>query len=183
MFRGAGNSNPSYFTVFQNKLYFSAVGKLYCYDGTNAPAAVQRNTGGDTEVSSYTNFKVFNNKLYFGGGTSGLYDLWVYDGTNPSSLVTDINTTGNADPRYFEVYNNKLYFSAVTRAAGGELWVYDGVNPATQVADIYPGILGSDPVYMRLYSTANCTSLQKRQPVELNYMCMTGLVLLQWYMI
>lgn len=149
---GMGNSSPAYFTIFQNKLYFSAVGKLYCYDGVNAPAPIARASGGDTEVSSYTNFKVFNNKLYFGGGTSGLYDLWVYDGTNPASLVTDINTTGNADPRFFEVYNNKLYFSAMTSASGNELWLYDGTNSATQVADINPGSNSSDPTYMTSYN-------------------------------
>lgn len=145
---GMGNSSPAFFTVFQSKLYFSAVGKLYCYDGVNAPAPIARSSGGDTEVSSYTNFQVFNNKLYFAGGAPGVYDLWMYDGTNPASLVTDINTTGNADPRFLEVCNNKLYFSATTSASGNELWVYDGTNPATQVADINPGSANSDPVYL-----------------------------------
>lgn len=149
---GAGNSSPAYFTIFQNKLYFSAVGKLYCYDGVNAPAPIARFAGGDTEVSSYTNFKVYNNKLYFGGGDPGVYDLWMYDGTNPASLVTDVNTSGNADPRFFEVCNNKLYFSATTSASGNELWVYDGTNAATQAADINPGSAGSDPTFLTDYN-------------------------------
>lgn len=149
---GMGNSSPAYFAIFQSKLYFSAVGKLYCYDGVNAPAPIARSTGGDTEVSSYTNFKVYNNKLYFGGGTPGLYDLWMYDGTNPASLVTDINTSGNADPRFFEVFNNKLYFSASTSASGNELWVYDGINPSTQAADINSGNADSDPIFLTAYN-------------------------------
>ena len=75
---------------------------------------------------------VFNSKLYISAYKESYgVELWVWDGTNPPSLVADIYP-GELDSGVSEliVYNNKLYFMADDgNSSGTELWVYDGVNP------------------------------------------------------
>ena len=89
----------------------------------------------------------FNEKYYFtaNDGLNG-YELWVYDGTNPASIVQDIYPGSNSGfPYSFAVANGKLYFRADDGINGYELWVYDGTNPASMVTDIYAGVSGSYP--------------------------------------
>jgi ELWxxDGT repeat protein len=89
----------------------------------------------------------FNEKYYFtaNDGLNG-YELWVYDGTNPASIVQDIYPGSNSGfPYSFAVANGKLYFRADDGINGSELWVYDGTNPASMVTDIYAGVSGSYP--------------------------------------
>ena len=71
-------------------------------------------------------------------------ELWVYDGTNPATMVADIyGGVNSGSPRFFNVLNNKLYFAASSAASGNELWVYDGTNPPSLAADINAGAGGS----------------------------------------
>ena len=84
---------------------------------------------------------VLNGKYYFPASdpVNG-FELRVYDGTNPPSLVQDI-ASGSASSFYSApiVYNAKLYFNATDGTNGYELWVYDaGTGLATIVQNIHP---------------------------------------------
>lgn len=162
-----GASSPSYLTVFNSKLYFSANDgihgfELWVYDGVNPPTmvadinpdkfVVHEDPRGGTLIygCSYpVDLTVFNSKLYFSAddGTTGR-ELWVYDGINPPSMVADINPSGySSNPSWLTVFNSKLFFTSAGTNINNEqeLWVYDGIDPSTLVADILPGQYGSDP--------------------------------------
>ena len=84
---------------------------------------------------------VLNGKYYFTAydPVNG-FELRVYDGTNPPSLVQDI-ATGTTWGSYSVpiVFNDKLYFNATDGTNGNELWVYDdGTGSATMVQNIHP---------------------------------------------
>ena len=97
---------------------------------------------------------VLNGKYYFTAydPVNG-FELRVYDGTNPPSLVQDI-ATGTTWGSYSVpiVFNDKLYFNATDGTNGNELWVYDdGTGLATMVQDIRVGIGGSQPQYLTVF--------------------------------
>ena len=126
-----GNSNPSYFTVFNNALYFSANGndgagtELWRYDGTNPGRVAYINPGaGDSGPTFLT---VFNNALYFSAtGDSAGTELWKYDGTTVKR-VSDLNTAGNSSPAFLTVFDNALFFQANGGdGTGVELWKFKG---------------------------------------------------------
>jgi len=99
-----------------------------------------------------SNFKVYNNKLYFSAndGTNGT-ELWV---TDPNSLVVsqiDIFSGGastlnpnSSSPTNLTTVAGKLYFSA-TGPNGEELYSIDSTGLPTQVVDINPGAGSSEP--------------------------------------
>ena len=112
------------------------------------------NTDGSGYPSFPANFTEFNGKLYFeaDNGTSGR-ELFVYDGSNPPSLVDDIRSgTGGSIPKYLTVFNGKLYFQANNGVNGVELYVYDGSNLPSLVADIFSGSVGSTPKYLTVFN-------------------------------
>lgn len=89
--------------------------------------------------SSPENLAVYRSTLYFeaNDGTNG-DDLWKYDGTT-STLVADINASGDSDVDNHVVFNNALYFVTESDTYGDEFWVYDGVNPPSMVTDLNEG--------------------------------------------
>lgn len=90
---------------------------------------------------------VFNNKLYFAGGTI-TKRLYEYDGTNEP---TQISACSN--PNGFCIWDNKLYFSGNLYPNGQELMVYDGTNAPSTVADIVTTSQnGSNPAYLTVYN-------------------------------
>ncbi len=115
-----------------------------------------------TGVNSLTspgisNFKVYNNKLYFSAsnGTDGT-ELWV---TDPNSLTVSqieifsgeasLSNPNSSSPENLTTVAGKLYFSA-TGLGGRELYSIDSISPGstglpTQVFDINPGVGSSDP--------------------------------------
>ncbi|MFK8005657.1 MAG: T9SS type A sorting domain-containing protein [Saprospiraceae bacterium] len=142
---GSLSSNPSNFTEFDGKLYFSATdgsnGKeLWVYDGVNTTSMVADIRSGGS--SSSPSFLVeFNGELFFvaNNGTNG-NELWSYDGSNSPALVADIMVgAGSSNPSDLTVFNGKLYFEALDFTNGYALWSYDGVNPPSMVADIHTG--------------------------------------------
>ncbi len=162
------SSYPKDFTVFGDKLFFSAEdatigGELFYYDGsttTGIDIYSGSSTSGDPNSSWPYSSAVFNDTLYFraNDGTNG-DELWGYDTATGARLIKDIApgtyTSGSStyqnssSPYELTVFNNKLYFSAtdgynVTGTAGQELWYYDG-NDAGRVADIRAGSNGSSP--------------------------------------
>ena len=162
------SSYPQNFTVFDDKLFFSAddgtIGsELFYYDGSTATGIdiyTGSSTSGNPNSSWPYSFAVLNDTLYFKAddGTNGS-ELWGYDTASGARLIKDIApgtyTSGSStypngsSPHGLTVFNNKLYFSAtdgwnVSGTAGEELWYYDG-NDAGRVADIRAGSNGSSP--------------------------------------
>ncbi|MFK7776289.1 MAG: T9SS type A sorting domain-containing protein [Saprospiraceae bacterium] len=142
---GSLSSNPSNFTEFDGKLYFSATdgsnGKeLWVYDGVSTTSMVVDIRSGSSS-SNPSGFVEFNGELYFvaNNGTNG-NELWSYDGVTSPSLVADlIAGSGSSNPSDLTVFNGKLYFEALDFTNGFALWSYDGINPPSMVADIHTG--------------------------------------------
>ncbi|MBA4192304.1 MAG: hypothetical protein C0467_30405, partial [Planctomycetaceae bacterium] len=88
-----------------------------------------------------TNLTNVNGTLFFSASdvTNGR-ELWRSDGTAAGTvLVTDVNTSGNADPTNLTNVNGTLFFRA-NGANGQELWSSDGTAAGTVlVTDIRPG--------------------------------------------
>jgi ELWxxDGT repeat protein len=112
------------------------------------------NAGGNSDPSAIT---VFNNKMYFAAddGVNGR-ELWVYDGTNAPTMLTNLNA-GSASSFIATlgstaVLNGVLYFSANNGTNGKELFKYDGVNAPQLVADIETGSASSSPVALYPYN-------------------------------
>lgn len=97
----------------------------------------------------------FGTRLCF-YATDGMHgcELWSHDGTQPPSLVADLQPgsggAGLLSNPYLQnaVMGGKLYFTASTPATGNELFVYDGTNPPALAADLNPGAASADPRYL-----------------------------------
>ncbi len=151
----SANAAPTAFYVYNNKLYFSAIGtegkELWISDGTENGTYLLKdiNASGD----SYPNkFYAYNGKIYFAAtdGVNGT-ELWVTDGTTDGTkLFKDIAIgTESSVPGAFAELNGKLYFSASDLTDGTntdlQLWETDGTESGTKkVTDINPD--GDDKV-------------------------------------
>jgi len=140
-------SDPSYFTVYNQKLYFSAYNKgtgreIYEYNYQTDTTRLVADINPGSASSSPWNFKVYNNKLYFSAfnevnGT----ELYEYnDITGTTLLVDDINEGANSSrPINLTLYQNKLYFFAYNETIGSALYKYDdSTGKINLVADINP---------------------------------------------
>jgi ELWxxDGT repeat protein len=156
------SSNPDNFTLFKNKLYFTADDSvngtgIWVTDGTkNGTQLVADIVGDEPYGPDPTNFVICNDKIYFiaRDRINGV-ELWVTDGTtNGTQLVKDIfpgiyedyfgKFPNGSFPENLTVLNNKLYFTANDGVNGRELWVTDGTEKGTQLLkDIIPGSEGS----------------------------------------
>ena len=95
--KGNQGSHPLSPVVFNGKLYFSAYQsksrdkmELYVYDGFSSPRQIDNIILPDPPF--YTNKIIFKQKLYFVAYDKDHgYELWVYDGLNPPSMVADTN--------------------------------------------------------------------------------------------
>ena len=136
---GQFSANPSGFTEFNNKLYFSADGtqtgtELYSYDGTDVELVADVFPGavGNNYNNSYpSNLTAFDGKLYFVATNDGdsAY-IFSYDGVSTTSLAINLHLPDN-EIYYVKMftYNNKLHyitFNDVTNTIS--LWDYDGTN-------------------------------------------------------
>lgn len=147
---GPDGSRPVSLTPWNNYLYFIAD----AHTKNDGPQLWRYNGGSPSEmilgtdlVSAGLSMAIFNNKIYFAGKnfTVGA-ELFAYDGSNPPTLVADINTllSASSSPENFVVSGGKLYFTATTYTTGAELYSYDGINPP-KLYDIAPGSTGSRP--------------------------------------
>lgn len=98
-------------------------------------------------------FTAFGNALYLvaNDGING-QELWRYDGTNPPTMVLDLNP-GQADgilnPQgQFPIVNGKMFFAGNNGNTGFEIYSYDGSNPPTIELDMNSGPLGASPIFM-----------------------------------
>ena len=145
---GLSSSDPQYFTVFKNKLFFSANDsvhgrELWQYDELATTMVYDINAGtGDGCVVNYdyqNRNPVFGSTMYFEGYDS-LHgaELFKYDGINPPQIATDIDSgIESSSPQIFATYNGKLYFAANSIAHGMELYAYDTLTHlAKRLTDI-----------------------------------------------
>lgn len=112
---------------FNDKTVFSYDYDLWIYDETQKPVKL-----GDINAK---NFTIYKDHLYF-SQLNDSQQLWVYDGTNPPSVVSGMEP--GVKPKYpsqLTVANNKLFFSAYAENNVNVLWVYDGVQKPTMVKD------------------------------------------------
>jgi|GEM_PF-1249566 len=81
---------------------------------------------------------------------NGRSQLWASDGTAAGTgLITEINPTGNADPRDLTLAGNRVYFTADDGIHGRELWKTDGSAAGTElVMDVLPGNGSAYPIEM-----------------------------------
>ncbi len=167
IFPGSKPSDPGAFVPFDGKLIFIATDsvsgrELRSYSGTGVPALVSdlySGTGNGCITPVARSLAVFGSKLYFcgsnGGGTGGSTagELFAYDGTNPPTLVADIQPGVSASsPKDFIVMGGKLYFSASRLSTTGtELYSYDGIDTPV-LHEIVPGVGGGYPAGLTAYN-------------------------------
>lgn len=173
-----GSSEPSELTVFNNKLYFRAVGdetgyELWKSDGTPDGTVLVKDiyTGPEGGGSSWpSGFTTFNNALYFqanNGPRANGAELWKTDGTSEGTvMVKDIEYfgPGYSSPEGFTVFQNELYFQATQNSTstngqapiGTELWKTDGTeNGTVLVKNINPNLReNSDPAGFTVFKGA-----------------------------
>jgi ELWxxDGT repeat protein len=156
---GAGDSSPSYLSVFNNILYFRADGndtagpELWRYDAATKTQARQADIYIGPTGSDPAYLMPYNTALYFSanGNDGAGVELWRFNGTSPGRM-TEINVgPGNGNPAYMMVFNGLLYFSANGNdGTGVELWRTDGTG-VSRAADVYNGQGDSNPAYLTVY--------------------------------
>ena len=134
LYSGSGSSYPSYFMIFDNKLYFKGG-----YN-TNASSKSVPDVGSDAAGSSGSSMSHNDDVLKFDGTTVSVVDM--------GNDAKYINLFGES-----AIYKNKMYLSAFTEANGYELWSYDETNGAQMVADsINSGSNSSYPYFGQVFN-------------------------------
>jgi len=117
---------------FNGALYLAAGGndghgvELWRYDGVSASLAADILPG--PASSRPTLWKVYNDELLFTAWDGDSYELWSFDGAQPTKL-----TSLGSHPCNYAEANGIFYFNVE-----GDLWQYNGAT-ATRAADINPG--------------------------------------------
>lgn len=133
----------------------SALTQMLCYGQT--PQLVH-DLSASPQGSTPTMFSVFNEKLYFCANTPEHgREIFVYDGSNPPSLLFNINPgAASSQPGLIgantAILNGKFYFAANDGTHGVELFEYDGTNPPSLVADISSGAFNGSPRNFHVYN-------------------------------
>jgi len=140
-------SNPSNFTLFKDKVYFSArertdfrsfPSSLWVTDGT--PQGTTRILGCNPSMKAsdhpFTIIPGF--MLFIGQDATNGQELWVSDGTtNGTRMVKNINPSGDTRFEELIVFNDKLYFGA-NDGTNDALWVSDGTATGTYKIKDFP---------------------------------------------
>lgn len=143
---GNGNSIPSDFVEFNNRLYFIANDgsgrKLWYTDATQGAISITQglldpaNAGSGVPYSFKSSLTVVGNTLYLVANESSIgAELWQVDTSNKMSLVEDINilttsppATDSANPTQLTKVGGSLYFIASDGFNGSEVWTVTPVN-------------------------------------------------------
>lgn len=135
-------SDPSYLTIFNNELYFSArsynsennqiIGdELWKTDGTNATLIKDIKPGNLEQGLNIPNFTIYNNELYFvaSDNSNSDYELWKTNGTESGTVkVVSVTDTGESIQFLGAInYANKLFYFD-----SQQLWVTDGTPAGTK---------------------------------------------------
>jgi ELWxxDGT repeat protein len=148
--RAGAGSNPYGFSIFKNKLFFSATSDFYglepfYYDGIEprpflltdiSPGLLGSVPGGYT-IARNTNSLVFRAN----NGNAGS-ELWVLEDTDigPMLLKDIVPGSLSSSPESFVEFGGNVYFTAITLAYGREIWRTDGTASGTFIlSDINPG--------------------------------------------
>ncbi len=159
---GAGDSAPSFLSVFNGALYFSANGndgagtELWKYDSAAKKASRVSDVNQGTGSSDPVFLREYNSALYFraNGNDGAGTELWRFNGSATGRLTDIYSGIGDSNPSFMTVFNNNLYFSANGNdGTGVELWKTDGIA-ATRVADIYSGAGDSNPSHLVVFNNA-----------------------------
>ncbi|MEZ5026234.1 MAG: T9SS type A sorting domain-containing protein [Chitinophagales bacterium] len=129
------NRTASYLSSSNGKIFFTYKDSVFVSNGTTSGTQLLYKIKG-------SDFTEFNGKTIFTAlDDNNEYELWITNGTTPgTSLVKDINPTGEGYIEIISIFNNKLYFLGDDGVNGQELWVTDGTNAGTvMLKDINPG--------------------------------------------
>lgn len=139
------SSDPRHFFIFQDKLFFSAVGKtegggmvgeeLFVSDGTTEGTLLFKDLDDDYESSRPSAYQEYNNKLYFKAGGHQYYGLWMSYGTSEATFPLrpdDAELWNPLEMAYYLVEaNGSLFFKARYDSTGLELWSYTDATGLT----------------------------------------------------
>ncbi|WP_427162743.1 pre-peptidase C-terminal domain-containing protein [Aliinostoc sp. HNIBRCY26] len=126
---GIGASN---LFAFGSTLYFNAYSntegiELWKTDGTDINTVLVKDiwVGSDPNNSIPSSLVNFNGTLYFAASdANNNREVWISDGTvSGTRKVSNINSTGNANPDQLIVVGTRLFFTANNGTSGTELWV------------------------------------------------------------
>jgi ELWxxDGT repeat protein len=152
IFPGPFPSIPLNFTVFRERLFFTANDgtsgtELWTTDGTETGTSIFREIN-PTGPSNPMHLTVAGHRLFFSAddGVTG-FELWVSDGSEAGThLIKDINPNASSLPLNLTVVGDRVFFTADDGQHGIELWVTDGTAAGTHlVKDINPGAELSSP--------------------------------------
>lgn len=160
---GAGDSNPLFFTVFNNKMYFAASGpsgrELWMSDGTEAGTVLFKDINPGSADGSPANLCVVDTILYFSARAfnastgNSESELWKSNGTVQGTVqVADLPSfSSGSAPKRLVALGNKVCFVASTPAQGEELFISDGTSAGTKILkDINAGSFSSYPDVLRV---------------------------------
>ncbi len=149
---GHGNSYASRITVVNDILLFKATTgsdykyNLWKHDPTADETVMVKDIpdpppSGDSDIDYLT---AVGSELYF---TINYDEVWKSDGTtNGTVKVTDVNPSGESDPRELTQFESNIFFKADDGVKGDEVWMTDGsVGNASLVKDIMWGSGSSWP--------------------------------------
>lgn len=131
---GAGNADPLYLTIYNNKLYFQANNGskkgLWRFDpATGVADSVVMGTGGFGSANTPNNLTVANGKLFFTATTMQRgRELYSYNGSGNATRLTNMNGGSDGFNTDMLYYNNMLYTGCNTGSNNYQLYKYD---PAT----------------------------------------------------
>lgn len=142
-----GDSAPRSLTVANNKLFFTANNgttgrELYVTTGPLAANISSIDICPGVLASSPQNLTAFNDKVYFSAlnCSSGITGIWKSDGTvGGTSMIANVDSSGNANPQDFIVSQGLLFFTANTSTAGREIHYVDTNDQESVYRSINPG--------------------------------------------
>ncbi len=150
----ACSGEPSYLSVFNNKLFFTGNSgsgtQMWSSDGTAINTSMFKELS-PGQPSIATEIIPYKGKGYFQGGSTNAtegVELWITDGTVAGTeQFLNINNApfGNSHPYNFKVAGGLLFFSANDGTNGSELWSTDGTTGGTIMYNISPGGGSSSP--------------------------------------
>jgi len=158
------SSYPSYLTIYNNKLFFSATdndhgNELWLYDGVNKPFLVYdiNMQGGQGDNGAIMNVTVYNNKLFF-TAYDGIHgsELWGFDDINNPEMVYDIIPGAQSSDIYcITILNNTMFFIVRDTFETRSLWKYDGINNPEKIISVtnpYRIIAYNNKIYFTKYT-------------------------------